>query len=490
MSLEKKLTTNQGVPIADNQNSRTAGNSGPSLLDDYQLVEKLAHFDRERVPERVVHARGAGAHGVFKVKNSMKKYTKAAFLQEEGKETPLFARFSTVIHGLGSPETARDPRGFSVKFYTEEGNYDFVGNDLPVFFIRDAIKFPDVIHSLKPDPQTNLQNPSRYWDFMGLSPETTNMMIHLFTDEGIPASYRHMRGSSVHAYKWYNEAGETVYVKLRWDPKEGIKNFTIEEAEEQQGKDFSHATRDLFEAIDEGNFPEWDLYVQVLDPKNLDDYDFNPLDSTKDWLEKDFPWELVGTMTLNRNVDNFFAETESVGFNPGVLVPGMLPSEDKMLQGRIFSYSDTQRHRVGPNYLQLPINAPQCPFANNQRDGAMPIQQQTSTINFEPNSYSTEPKEDHSYREPDQPLSGVIGRNAIEKTNNFGQAGDIYRSYDEETKQALIKNLLNDFAQIKDRDIVGRAVANFYKADEGLGNALVEGTNVDIDKYLKVFATQ
>ena len=397
ISLEKKLTTNQGVPIADNQNSRTAGNSGPTLLDDYQLVEKLAHFDRERVPERVVHARGAGAHGVFTVKNSMKKYTKAAFLQDEGKETPLFARFSTVIHGLGSPETARDPRGFSVKFYTEEGNYDFVGNDLPIFFIRDAIKFPDVIHSLKPDPQTNLQNPSRYWDFMGLSPETTNMMIHLFTDEGIPASYRHMRGSSVHAYKWYNEAGETVYVKLRWDPKEGIKNFTIEEAEEQQGKDFSHATRDLFEAIDEGNFPEWDLYVQVLDPKDLDKYDFNPLDSTKDWLEKDFPWELVGTMTLNRNVDNFFAETESVGFNPGVLVPGMLPSEDKMLQGRIFSYSDTQRHRVGPNYLQLPINAPQCPFSNNQRDGAMPIKQQTATINYEPNSYDTEPKEDHYF---------------------------------------------------------------------------------------------
>ena len=482
--MEKKLTTNQGVPIADNQNSRTAGSNGPSLLDDYQLVEKLAHFDRERVPERVVHARGAGAHGVFKVKNSMKKYTKAAFLQEEGKETPLFTRFSTVIHGLGSPETARDPRGFSVKFYTEEGNYDFVGNDLPIFFIRDAIKFPDVIHSLKPDPQTNLQSPSRYWDFMGLSPETTNMMIHLFTDEGIPASYRHMRGSSVHAYKWYNEAGETVYVKLRWDPKEGIKNFTIEEAEEQQGKDFSHATRDLFEAIEEGNFPEWDLFVQVLDPKNLDNYDFNPLDSTKDWLEKDFPWELVGTMTLNRNVDNFFAETESVGFNPGVLVPGMLPSEDKMLQGRIFSYSDTQRHRVGPNYLQLPINAPQCPFSNNQRDGSMPIKQQTSTINFEPNSYSSEPKEDHSYREPDQPLSGVIGRNAIEKTNNFGQAGEIYRSYDEATKQALIKNLLNDFAQIENRDIVGRAVANFYKADEGLGRALVEGTNVDIKKYL------
>jgi catalase len=480
----KKLTTNQGVPIGDNQNSRTAGNNGPTLIEDYQLIEKLAHFDRERVPERVVHARGAGAHGTFVVKNSMKEYTQAHFLQNVGQETPIFSRFSTVIHGLGSPETARDPRGFSVKFYTEEGNYDFVGNDLPVFFIRDAIKFPDVIHSLKPDPQTNLQDPSRYWDFMGLSPETTNMMIHLFTDEGIPASYRNMRGSSVHAFKWINEEGNTTYVKLRWNPKQGIKNFSIEEAAEQQGKDFSHATRDLYESIENGDFPEWDLFVQFLDPADLDNYDFNPLDSTKDWLEKDFPWHLVGTMTLNKNPENFFAETESVGFNPGVLVPGIQPSEDKMLQGRLFSYSDTQRYRIGPNYLQLPINSPKCPFANNQRDGAMPTKQQTSRINYEPNSYDSEPKEAPAYKEANQPIYGVAGKNQIEKTNNFGQAGEIYRSYDAATKQQLVKNLLNDFKQIKNRDIVGRVIANFHRADESLGHALAEGANVDIHRYL------
>ncbi|MGA9287611.1 MAG: catalase, partial [Anaerobacillus sp.] len=238
---KKKFTTNQGVPVSDNQNSKTAGQEGPTLLEDYQLLEKIAHFDRERIPERVVHARGAGAHGVFVTKKSMKKYTKAAFLQEEGKETEVFTRFSTVIHGKHSPETARDPRGFSVKFYTEEGNYDFVGNTLPIFFIRDAIKFPDVIHSLKPDPITNIQDPARYWDFMSLSPETTNMMMHLFTDEGIPATYRNMRGSSVHAFKWFNEEGETFYVKLRWQPKDGIKNLSIEEAAKVQGMDFNHA---------------------------------------------------------------------------------------------------------------------------------------------------------------------------------------------------------------------------------------------------------
>lgn len=331
-----RLTDNQGHPIYDNQNSRTAGQHGPTLLEDYHLVEKLAHFDRERIPERVVHARGAGAHGVFKVKNNMKRYTKANFLSEDGKETPVFVRFSTVIHGGTSPETLRDPRGFSVKFYTEEGNYDFVGNNLPVFFIRDAIKFPDVIHSLKPDPRTNIQSPDRYWDFMSLTPESTNMLTHLFTDEGIPASYREMRGSSVHAFKWINEHGNMVYVKLNWVPKMGIRNLSMEEAANIQAHDFNHATRDLYEAIERGDYPEWDLYVQILDPADLDNFDFHPLDATKDWLEEDIPSQLVGTMTLNRNPENVFAETEQVGFNPGNLVPGFEPSEDKMLQGRIF----------------------------------------------------------------------------------------------------------------------------------------------------------
>ncbi|WP_338751300.1 catalase [Bacillus sp. FJAT-52991] len=478
--MKRDFTTNQGVPVADNQNSKTAGRRGSTLLEDYQLIEKLAHFDRERIPERVVHARGAGAHGVFVVKNSMKKYTRAAFLQEEGLETPVFARFSTVIHGQHSPETARDPRGFSVKFYTEEGNYDFVGNNLPIFFIRDAIKFPDVIHSLKPDPVTNIQHPERYWDFMSLSPETTNMLLHLFTDEGIPASYRHMRGSSVHSFKWFNEEGKTVYVKLRWQPKEGIKNLSIEEAAKIQGEDFNHATRDLYEAIESGNYPEWDLYVQVLDPADMDKFDFDPLDATKDWLEEDISWELVGTMTLNRNPENFFSEVESVSFNPGVLVPGMLPSEDKLLQGRLFSYSDTQRHRLGANYLQLNINSPKKEVHNYQRDGYMPMKQQTSRINYEPNSYEETPKEVSQYQEPLQPMEGMAGRQAIEKTNHFGQAGRIYRSYDEATKQALIKNILNDFKQIKNRDIVARVISHFYQADEQLGKTLAEQAKVEL----------
>ncbi|UTT42170.1 catalase [Exiguobacterium aurantiacum] len=484
MDQHRHLTTNQGVPIGDNANSITAGRRGPTLLEDYQLIEKLAHFDRERVPERVVHARGAGAHGVFKVKNSMKRYTKAKFLQEEGQETPIFARFSTVIHGLGSPETLRDPRGFSVKFYTEEGNYDFVGNNLPVFFIRDAIKFPDVIHSLKPDPRTNLQDPDRFFDFMSLTPESTSMLIHLFSDEGIPASYRHMRGSSVHSFKWVNEYGNTVYIKLRWVPKQGVKNLSMDEAAKVQAEDFNHATRDLFNAIEEGDFPEWDLYVQILDPADMDNFDFDPLDATKDWFEDVIPYQLVGTMRLNKNVDNYFAETESVGFNPGVLVPGIQPSEDKMLQGRLFSYSDTQRYRIGANYLQLPINCPFAQVSNNQRDGAMPFKQQTSPVNYEPNRYEDAPKPDAAYIETEQPLSGVAGRQKIEKTNDFGQAGEVYRRYSEEEKTALVNNLVAHIKEVRHENTVLLLICNFYRADRDLGARLSKELNVDITPFL------
>ncbi|KGX91984.1 catalase [Pontibacillus halophilus JSM 076056 = DSM 19796] len=480
----RKLTTNQGVPISDNQNSRTAGPNGPTLLEDYQLLEKIAHFDRERIPERVVHARGMGAHGVFKTKNSMKKYTTADFLSEEGKETPLFARFSTVIHGKHSPETARDPRGFSVKFYTEEGNYDFVGNTLPVFFIRDAIKFPDVIHSLKPDPVTNVQDPARYWDFMSLSPESTNMMLHLFTDEGIPANYRQMRGSSVHAFKWYNENNEIFYVKQRWQPKEGIKNLSMDEAQKVQGESFNHATVDLYNAIEKGEYPEWDLYIQVLRPEELDSFDFNPLDATKDWLEEDVPWEHVGTMTLNRNVDNFFEETEQVSFNPGVLVPGMMPSEDKMLQGRLFSYSDTQRHRVGPNYLNLPINKPKVEVNNYQQEGFMNSNSGIRHVNYEPNSGQGEPGEAKGYQNPSYPIEGEADRQLIDKVNHYGQAGRIYRSFSQDQKDQLFRNLMGDFDGIEDRNIVGRAIANFYYADEELGKQLAEKANIDLEQFV------
>jgi len=479
-----RLTTNQGVPIGDNQNSKTAGIRGPTLLEDYQLLEKLAHFDRERVPERVVHARGAGAHGVFTLKNSMKRYTKAAFLQDEGTQTPVFVRFSTVIHGQHSPETLRDPRGFAVKFYTAEGNYDFVGNNLPVFFIRDAMKFPDMVHALKPDPRTNIQHPDRYWDFMSLTPESTNMLVHLFSDEGIPASYRHMRGSSVHAFKWINQYGNTVYVKLRWVPKQGIRNLSAEEASAIQAKDFNHASRDLYEAIERGDYPEWDLYVQILDPADMDQFDFDPLDATKDWFEDVIPYQLVGTMTLNRNPDNVFAETESVGFNPGVVVPGIEPSEDKLLQGRLFSYSDTQRYRIGTNYLQLPINCPFAKVSNNQRDGAMPFKQQTHPVNYEPNRHQDTPKEDPAYREASTPIGGAAGRQKIAKTNDFGQAGQVWRRFSNEEKAALVKNLTADLKQVAEATLL-RAICNFYRADAELGQRLADNLNVDIQPYLK-----
>jgi len=483
--MQRRLTTNQGAPIGNNQSSKTAGQNGPTLLEDYQLIEKLAHFDRERVPERVVHARGAGAHGVFVTKNSMKRYTKAKFLQEEGTETLVFARFSTVVHGTHSPETLRDPRGFAVKFYTEEGNYDFVGNNLPVFFIRDAMKFPDMVHAFKPDPRTNIQDPNRFWDFVSLSPESTNMLLHLFSDEGIPKDYRHMRGSSVHAFKWVNEFGNTVYVKLRWVPKQGVQNLSIEEAEAIQAKDFNHASRDLYEAIERGEYPEWDLYVQVLKPEDMHQFDFNPLDATKDWFEDNIPYEFVGTMTLNKNPDNVFAETESSAFSPSVLVPGMLPSEDKLLQGRLFSYPDTQRYRIGANYLQLPINCPIAQVHNNQRDGHMPFKQQKSSINYEPNSFDHEPKEDSSYEEVEQPIQHQsIGRYITEKPNNFDQAGEVWRRYSDEEQEAVIKNLTNDLKQVRE-DIVLRAICNFYRADETLGMRLANQLGVNLQPYLQ-----
>ncbi|WP_205774437.1 catalase [Alkalicoccus luteus] len=478
----KKLTTGQGVPIRDNQNSRTAGENGPTLLEDYQLIEKMAHFDRERVPERVVHARGFGAHGTFRTAASMKPYTKAHFLQEEGTETPVFARFSTVIHGNHSPETLRDPRGFSVKFYTEEGNYDFVGNNLPVFFIRDAMKFPDVIHSLKPDPRTNIQDPDRFFDFMSLTPESTNMLMHLFSDEGIPKSYRHMRGSSVHAFKWVNEHDEYVYVKLRWVPKLGIENLSESDASEIQAEDFNHATMDAYEAIERGDFPQWDLYVQFLDPEKVDNYEFNPLDATKDWFESDFPYHHVGTLELNKNVDNYFAETESVGFNPGVLVPGIEPSEDKMLQGRLFSYSDTQRYRIGPNYLQLPVN---CPFANvqnYQRDGFMPDNQPTDPVNYEPNRYEETPKEDRSQIDHVAPAAGPAGRIPIEKQADFLQPQQVWDHYSDADKEALVSNLTNALQDVRE-DTQLLQICNFYRGCPALGEKLAENLSVDISAY-------
>lgn len=481
--MTERLTTNQGAPVGDNQNSRTAGRRGPTLLEDYHLIEKIAHFDRERIPERVVHARGAGAHGVFRLEESMKEFTKADFLQEPGTETPVLVRFSTVIHGTGSPETARDPRGFAVKLYTKEGNYDIVGNHLPVFFIRDAMKFPDMVHSLKPAPDTNIQDPSRYWDFMTLSPESTHMLTWLFSDLGTPANYRQMDGFSVHAFKWINAQGKVHYVKYKWESLQGVRTFSREEAAQVQGQDFNHATRDLYDHIKNGDFPQWRLMVQLLTPEQMDDFAFDPLDPTKTWPEDVIPFRSVGTMTLNRNPQNFFAEVEQAAFSPSVVVPGIEPSEDKLLQGRLFSYPDTQRHRLGPNYMQIPVNCPYAPVRNYQRDGLMNVNQNPSPVNYEPNSYEDSPKEDPAYRDSEVPLQGNVTRERIEKTDDYTQAGELFRSYTPQEQQNLLSNLVNDLKGVPVQ-IQMRALCHFFRADAQLGGRLAHGLGVDISAHM------
>ncbi|MBO8163796.1 MAG: catalase [Brevibacillus sp.] len=483
MEMRNRLTTNQGAPVADNQNSKTAGRRGPTLLEDYHLLEKLAHFDRERIPERVVHARGAGAYGVFKPYRSMSQYTRAAFLQDPAVETQVFVRFSTVIHGGHSPETLRDPRGFAVKFYTTEGNYDLVGNNLPVFFIRDALKFPDMVHALKPAPHTNLQTPSHYWDFMSHTPESTHMLTWLFSDRGIPANYRQMEGFGVHAFKWVNSSGDVVYVKYHWKPLQGVRCLTSKEAQEIGGRDFNHATRDLYEAIERGDFPEWELHVQIMKPEQIDSFTFDPLDPTKIWPEDVLPLIKVGKMTLNRNPRNYFAEVEQSAFAPSALVPGIEPSEDKLLQGRLFSYPDTQRYRLGANYLQIPVNCPFAPVRNHQRDGAMTINADPSPINYEPNSWDPSPKEAPEYKESQAKLEGYTTRQRIEKTDDFLQAGELYRSFSPEERSRLVENLVADLEGV-DQSIQLRVICNFYRADVEYGTRVAEGLGLDLSSFL------
>ncbi|NOJ69986.1 catalase [Paenibacillus alvei] len=485
MSKPTRLTTNQGAPVANNQNSKTAGQNGPVLLEDYHLIEKLAHFDRERIPERVVHARGAGAFGVFRPYQSMAKYTKAAFLQDPSVETKVFVRFSTVIHGGTSPETLRDPRGFAVKFYTTEGNYDLVGNNLPIFFIRDAFKFPDMVHALKPAPHTNIQTPDHYWDFMSLSPESTNMLTWLFSDLGIPANYREMDGFSVHAFKWVNADGNVIYVKYTWKSLQGVRSLTAEEAELIQAKDFNHATRDLYESIEAGEFPEWDLHVQMIDPAQSDDFDFDPLDPTKVWPEELVPMIKIGRMTLNENPANFFASVEQSAFSPSILVPGIEPSEDKLLQGRLFSYPDTQRYRLGANYLQIPVNCPFAQVRNYQRDGAMNVNQDPSSINYEPNSHPGAYVEAGAqYAESEMLLDGTTMRRTISKTNDFRQAGDKYRSLTPEEQARLIANLVSDLKQVRP-EVQMHALCNFFRADAGYGARVAAGLGIDVSAHMQ-----
>ncbi len=477
------LTTRQGHPIYDNQNSRTVGNRGPVTLENYQLLEKISHFDRERIPERVVHARGAGAHGVFEAygkvgDDAIDKYTRAKLFSQKGKETPVFVRFSSVIHGGHSPETLRDPRGFAVKFYTEDGNWDLVGNNLKVFFIRDAMKFPDMVHSLKPDPVTNRQDGGRIFDFMSNTPESLHMLTFLFSPWGIPANYRQMQGSGVNTYKWVNKDGAGVLVKYHWEPLQGVKNLTQPEAEAIQAKNFNHATEDLYEAIEAGNFPQWELRVQLMADGEHPELDFDPLDDTKLWPEDLFPHLPVGKMTLNRNPDNYFAEVEQVAFGTGVLVDGLDFSDDKMLQGRTFSYSDTQRYRVGTNYLQLPINAPKKHVATNQRDGQMTYNVDTAPnqnphVNYEPSSLNGLTESPRAGADHEPMYTARLVRQKIDRRGDidFAQAGDRWNLHEEWEKEDLINNL-TDALSAASEEIQDRMVELFTKCDAGYGQRL------------------
>ena len=480
------LTKDNGAPVGDNQNSITAGPNGSTLLQDVHLIQKLQRFARERIPERVVHARGTGAHGEFVVTNAIPDLTIASLFAQTGKKTPVFVRFSTVIHGNHSPETLRDPRGFATKFYTDQGNWDLVGNNLPVFFIRDAIKFPDMVHSLKPSPVDNMQDPNRVFDFMSQDPASTHMLTQVYSDLGTPASYREMDGFGVHAYKFINAKGETTYVKFHWKSQQGIKSLNAEQVAKVQSMDFNHLTRDLYKEINAGNSPKWDLYVQTLKPEQLDDFSFNPLDATKVW--PGVAEIKVGTMTLNRMPDNFFQDTEQAAFAPANLVPGIEPSEDRLLQGRIFSYSDTQMYRLGANHQQLPINRPLVAVNSNNQDGAMNYGNTKSNVNYEPSSIEPKPAL-AAARAVATPLSGTVQQQIITKTDNFSQAGEFYRALDNTAKQNLVRNLAADLGAVRDSATKHKMLAHFYKADANYGTALTKAVQGDINKVKAVAAT-
>lgn len=471
------LTRDNGAPVGDNQNSQTAGANGPVLLQDVQLLQKLQRFDRERIPERVVHARGTGAHGEFTASADISDLTLAKVFRQ-GEHTPVFVRFSSVVHGNHSPETLRDPRGFATKFYTADGNWDLVGNNFPTFFIRDAIKFPDMVHAFKPDPRTNLDDDSRRFDFFSHVPEATRTLTLLYSNEGTPASYREMDGNSVHAYKLVNAKGDVHYVKFHWKSLQGQKNLDPRQVAEIQARDYSHMTHDLVTAIGKGNYPKWDLYIQVLKSEDLAKFDFDPLDATKIW--PDVPERKVGQMVLNRNVENFFQETEQVAMAPSNLVPGIEPSEDRLLQGRLFAYADTQMYRIGANGLSLPVNRPRSDVNTVNQDGAMNADHTQSGVNYQPSRL--QPRDEQaSARAVQTPLNGSTQQAKIQREQNFKQTGELFRSYSKKDREDLIQSLGEALA-ITDEQSRYIMLSYFYKADSDYGTGLAKVAKADVQR--------
>ena len=472
MKQKNILTTATGSPVPDDDNSISAGERGPLTWDSHYTFEKLAHFNRERIPERVVHARGTGAYGRFTLTRSLSDYTIADFLQREGQQTEVFARFSTVGGGQDSSDYARDPRGFALKFYTAEGNYDMVGNNTPVFFLRDAIKFPDFIHSQKKNPRTNLPDPAAMYEFWANHPQSLHQVTILMSDRGIPASYRHMHGFSSHTFSFWNDRGERFWFKWHFKTNQGIRNLTPEQA--AAAPPFG-AQQDLVEAIDRGDFPSWTAHVQIMTEEQARNYPINPFDLTKIWPHGDFPLIEVGQLELNRNVENYFAETEQACFAPSNLVPGIGASPDKMLQGRLLAYQDAHRYRVGVNANQLPVNAARCPVHHYQRDGAMagcPMHggaNQDSSVNFYPNDRINEgaPVPEPRVAEPPMPLEqeAWLGRHAVaDDEDHYSQAGDLFRLMDDAQRQSLARAIAEGLAQASE-SVQRRMLEQFARAD-------------------------
>lgn len=481
MSDKPKLTTAAGCPVVNNQDSLTAGPRGPMMLQDIWFLEKMAHFDREVIPERRMHAKGSAAYGVFTVTHDITQYTRAAIFSEIGKQTPMFVRFSTVAGERGAADAERDIRGFAMKFYTEEGNWDLVGNNTPVFFFRDPMKFPDLNHAVKRDPRTNMRSATNNWDFWTSLPEALHQVTIVMSDRGIPASYRHMHGFGSHTYSFINDNNERYWVKFHFRTQQGIKNLTDAEAEALVGKDRESHQRDLYEAIERQDFPRWTLFVQIMPEADADKVPYHPFDLTKVWPKGDYPLIEVGYFELNRNPDNYFAEVEQAAFNPAHVVPGIGFSPDRMLQGRLFSYGDAQRYRLGVNHHQIPVNSPRCPYNSFHRDGAMRVDgNYGSRLAYEPNSYG-EWKEQPEYAEPALPLKGAMDHwdYRADDDDYYSQPRALFRLMSAEQQQVLFDNTARAVGDAPEM-IKMRHICNCFRADPEYGKGVAKALGLEL----------
>lgn len=482
-SNKRNLTTAAGIPVPDNENSKTAGPRGPLLAEDFWLMEKLAQFNREVIPERRMHAKGSGAHGTFTVTNDITKYTKAKIFSEIGKQTEMFARFSTVAGERGAADDERDIRGFALKFYTEEGNWDLVGNNTPVFFFRDAMHFTDLNHAVKRDPRTNLRSPNNNWDFWSLLPEALHQVTIIMSDRGIPRTFRHMHGFGSHTFSMINADNERVWVKFHMRSQQGIENLTDEEAAAVVGTDRENNQRDLYESIEEGNFPKWKMYIQVMTEEEAENMPYNPFDLTKVWYKDEFPLIEVGEFELNRNPDNYFQDVEQAAFSPASIVPGISHSPDKMLQARLFTYADAQRYRLGVNHHQIPVNAPKCPVNSFHRDGMMRTDgNRGSKLHYHPNSYG-EWEDSPETMDPPTKITGdgTHWEFREDDDNYYEQPGKLFNLMTDEQKDQLFGNTARNFEGAEEF-IKIRHIVSCYKADPAYGEGVAKAANISMDK--------